>query len=81
MYPMTGPTPQVSDEEILKHVALSPDPIVTAGEIADLVDMTQQAVNKRLKQLVDEGYLNSRKVGSAAKVYWITESGRTQISR
>ncbi len=78
---MTGPTPRVSDEEILKHVALAPDPIVTAGEISELVDMTQQAVNKRLNQLVEEGYLNSRKVGSAAKVYWITEPGRAQINR
>lgn len=76
---MTGPPPKVSDEEILKLVVLSPDPIVTAGEIADKVDMTQQAVNKRLRNLSDEGLLNSRKVGSAAKVYWITEDGRTKI--
>jgi len=77
---MTGPPPRVSDEEILKLVALSPDPIVTAGEIAEKVDMTQQAVNKRLRQLVEEGALNSRKVGSAAKVYWITEAGREEIA-
>lgn len=78
---MTGPPPRISDEEILKLVALSPDPIVTAGEIAEKVDMTQQAVNKRLGQLVEDGVLNSRKVGSAAKVYWITEDGRAEIAR
>lgn len=78
---MSGPSPQVSDEEILRQVVLSPDPIVTAGEITDHVDMTQAAVNKRLQQLVNDGYLNSRKVGAAARVYWITEEGRKHISR
>jgi len=78
---MTGPPQRVSDEEILRQVALSPDPIVTAGEITNYVDMTQAAVNKRLQQLVDNGHLESRKVGAAARVYWITDDGRKQINR
>ena len=73
---MPGPDPKVSDKQILQLVALSPDPIVTAGELTEQIDMTQQGVNKRLKSLVDAGYLESRKVGGAARVYWITPSGR-----
>ncbi|WP_277552321.1 MarR family transcriptional regulator [Halobaculum limi] len=73
---MPGPDPKVSDEQILQLVALAPDPIVTAGELTDQIEMTQQGVNKRLKSLVEAGYLESRKVGGAARVYWITPAGR-----
>jgi predicted ArsR family transcriptional regulator len=72
---------QVSDEEILRLFAVSPDPIVTAKELAHNLPISQQAVNKRLGQLEGEGLITSRKVGASAVVYWLTEEGRRTLSK
>jgi predicted ArsR family transcriptional regulator len=71
---------QVSDEEILRLFAVSPDPIVTAKELARNLPISQQAVNKRLGQLEESGLITSRKVGASAVVYWLTEGGRQTLS-
>lgn len=76
-----GRKPTVGDDEILRMVALSPDPIVTAPELAEKLDMTRQGVNYRLSDLVERGFLESRSVGSHAVVYWLTEQGRKRIAQ
>lgn len=77
---MTGAPAQVSDEELLVAVRLHTDPAVTASDIADRVGLTPQAINKRLPKLVDEGWLRKKRVGAAAAVYWLTESGRERAA-
>jgi DNA-binding MarR family transcriptional regulator len=77
---VTGRKPETSDKEILKEVALSPDPIVTAPELAERMDYTRQGVNNRLNDLAEKGYLERRDVGSRATVYWITEKGRELLA-
>jgi len=74
-----GRDERVSDIEILREVALSPDPIVTAKEMADRVDYTRQGINNRLNGLIDDGFLERREVGSKAVVYWITDRGQEQV--
>lgn len=71
-----GRDERVSDIEILREVALSPDPIVTANEMAERMDYTRQGINNRLNNLVDDGLLDRRDVGSKAVVYWITDKGQ-----
>lgn len=73
---MAGPKPTVSDERILRLVVLYPAPAVKVGDLVDPLGITEQAVNKRLKGLVDDGLLDTRKVGARARVYWPTEEGR-----
>lgn len=73
---MVGRSPSVSDAEILRAIALVPDPVVTAGDLVDALDMTRQGVYSRLNNLEDDGYLRSKKVGGAARVYWLTHAGR-----
>lgn len=76
---MVGQTPEVSDTKLLQTVYLSPDPIVTAGEIADRTGYTRQAVNYRFSRLEEEGLLQSRAVGARATVYWLTDAGERRI--
>jgi predicted transcriptional regulator len=71
---------KVSDSEILRVFAVAPDPIVTAKELSYNLPITAQAINKRLGRLERDGFIDSRKVGSAAKVYWLTEKGREKLS-
>jgi DNA-binding MarR family transcriptional regulator len=77
---MAGKNRQVSNEELLRAVALSPDPIVTAPEIADRVNLTRQGVNNRLPELVEQGLLKKRQVGAKAIVYWLTDEGRARAA-
>lgn len=73
-----GPDPKVSDEQILKLFRNSPDPVLTASEIADQVDLTRRNVLDRLKDLEDEGFLVSKKVGSRSTVWWLAKKTSTQ---
>ena len=74
-----GREERVSDRDILKAVALSPDPFVTPKEMAEIMDYTRQGINNRLSNLEEDGYLNRRQVGSRAVVFWLTPKGREYI--
>jgi predicted transcriptional regulator len=60
---------QVTDEQIIGSVRKGDFPVATAKEIAADLPITRDAVNKRLRRLVSDGQLRSKKVGGAAKVY------------
>lgn len=79
---MSGPgrKREVSNGEILRAIALHTDPIVTASEVADVVDMSPQGVNKRLRELAEEGLVIRKKVGANAVVYRLSDSGREEIA-
>jgi len=77
-----GPEPRTSDEEILRIAALAPRPFITATDVVkhESVDITRQAVVKRLNKLSEHGYLNEKQVGGAAKVWWLTPEGRQKAA-
>lgn len=70
----------ISDAEFLREMRLLPDPVVTAGEVSERVDMTRQGVNSRLDEMVDSGYVKRKEVGSRAVVYWLTDSGKEKAT-
>lgn len=74
------PMTKAEDIEILRFIALHPDPIITATEVADEFDMTPQAALNRLNKLGSQRYLDTKKVGARAKVFWLTDSGRDYIA-
>ena len=75
-----GRPPKVTDKEILQEIALARGPVVTAPEIAEALDMGGSGINKRLDELVADGYIKKRTVGSSAVVYWLTPDGRDAIA-
>ena len=75
-----GRKKETSDKEILRAIALHPDPIVTASEVGEAIDMTPQGVNKRLQELTSEGYVVRKDVGARAAVYWLDEAGKKLAS-
>lgn len=64
-----------SDIKYLKAMATHPDPVVTSSEIAEEVDVTQQAVNKALNRLMERDLARKKKVGARAVVWWPTTQG------
>jgi predicted transcriptional regulator len=61
-------------------VALHPEPVVTVSDIHEEMDMTKRGAQERLKTLVDDGYLASKKVGSSGLVFWLTPKGRETLN-
>jgi predicted ArsR family transcriptional regulator len=71
---------KASDTEVLEAVATADAPVITSGQLADALDMSQQAAYSRLETFEDRGWVRSKKVGSAAKVYWLTQEGRDAMN-
>lgn len=65
-----------NDLTYLKVFVEHPDPVLTATEVADELDVSQQAAHKKLKALQDSGFIRSKKTGSRSRVWWITTDGR-----
>jgi len=71
---------KVSDPDILRVLALSPDPALSAPEISAEVQITREAVNQRLRQLSDAGLVGTKKVGAAARIYWLSDAGQRRVA-
>lgn len=65
-----GRNPDVSDEEILDVFERSDDPILTASEIAEELEIGRRGMLARLESLEEEGVLRSKKVGGRSVVWW-----------
>jgi len=57
-------------DETLEFVREHSHPAITAGDIAERFDISQQAANNRLRKLVERGDLARKEVGASAVVYW-----------
>ena len=75
-----GRTKKIGDDELLEAIALSPDPVVTAPELAEKLDYSTDGVRNRLRNLEDEGKVKSRDVGARATIWWMTPRGRQSLS-
>jgi predicted transcriptional regulator len=75
-----GRKPTVSDEEILRAVRVHPEPVITAKDIVEQIELTRQGVHNRLEDLVEEGYLKRKEVGSRAVVYWLSDKGKERAA-
>jgi GTP-sensing pleiotropic transcriptional regulator CodY len=64
----------VTDDEIISVFHEAEDPILTAGDVAEAVGVTRQSINSRLHRLNSEGRLETREVGSRARVWWLSDS-------
>jgi GTP-sensing pleiotropic transcriptional regulator CodY len=64
----------VTDDEIISVFHEAEGPILTAGDVAEAVGVTRQSINSRLHRLNSEGRLETREVGSRARVWWLSDS-------
>jgi len=74
-----GRQKRVDDDEILRAIAISPDPIVTASELSERLDYSDDGIRNRLSDLEEGELVMSRDVGARAKVWWITTQGRQRL--
>lgn len=71
---------KVTEQDILIVFDGCEDAFMTAGEIADRLDVTRQAVNYRLKQMHEKGLVERKKAGAAAVGWWVVEEEREPLS-
>jgi predicted transcriptional regulator len=69
-----GRNPVISDKQILRPFVTSNEPVLTAPEIAKKLPISKTGVYKRLRNLDENGLVNSKKIGRG-KAWWITEDG------
>lgn len=61
---------KISEQDILKVFDAADEPFLTAGEIAERLPVSRQAVNYRLAEMRDEGLVGRKDVGARAVGWW-----------
>lgn len=74
-----GPNRQATTEGILHAIRDIYGPAAGTSEIAEKVGVSRQAVDKHLRELADEGLVNTRKIGQV-RVWWLSDDGERMIS-
>jgi predicted transcriptional regulator len=70
-----GPDPEVDKEQIIRELILAHPPVLGASDIAERTGISRQAIHRRLRQMQEDGLVNSRKIGRV-RVWWPTDQGR-----
>lgn len=76
---MPGPEPSDGANKLLLLVKSQEGGFATAPEITPETNVGEKQTRNRLDSLSDDGYLNSRKVGST-NVYWLSDKGEQQLA-
>lgn len=74
--PPQGRPPRVPDEELVATIReqMSLDnPVVTTAEVTAAVDLSQRAVQNRLRDLHEGDEIAAKTVGARGRVWWIPE--------
>jgi len=69
-----GPEPTVSDNELIEAINRTSRPFATAGEVAELVDLSNWRVRQRLERLDDQNAINRSRIGGGPFIYWLDGS-------
>ncbi|MFB6196377.1 MAG: winged helix-turn-helix domain-containing protein [Haloplanus sp.] len=74
-----GPDPDVPDAEFLRVLRVSYKPALGTTEVANRVQLSQQAASKRLSKLEEYRLVESDKIGNA-RAWWLTDEGRRRVA-
>lgn len=67
-----GGRPQkVTTNDVLEELRSVNEPVGTAAELAEKLDVSSQTIVRRLEELDDRGVVNRKQVGANAVVWWI----------
>lgn len=61
-------------------MALHHEPVASARDINEQLDLEPDSARERMKRLADEGYLGVKKPGSSALVFWVSDEGRELLA-
>lgn len=67
-----GPTPTVTDDEIIRAVKTHELPVVDAERVASQVDISRERARLRLNRLAETGPVERATLNKNSVVYWVT---------
>lgn len=76
---MVGKPPTVDARRVMEAIALHPEPVVTARDINEKIGLKPDGARERLKALADDGYLEMKRPGGSALVFWMSDEGRALL--
>jgi len=79
MSPKPGPDREATDERILRAIRDAYAPAVGTSEIADELGVERQTADRHLRDLSEEGYVNTKKIGRV-RVWWLADKGRKHLA-
>jgi len=68
-------TPTGTESDILRALREHPEPVATAQDLADKLDVTSETVRRHLSSLRDRGVVARKQAGARAVVWWVAETG------
>jgi uncharacterized membrane protein len=74
-----GRKPTVTDQEVIREIALRKGSIAVTSELTGALGMSRHGVNKRLQDLEGRGLLESKKAGRT-RIWWISGDGYDVIA-
>jgi predicted ArsR family transcriptional regulator len=66
-------TAQTGPEQVLQVLREQPDPVVTATEIAEHLDVSAETARRYLSDLHENGEVRRKQVGARAVVWWLSD--------
>jgi predicted transcriptional regulator len=75
----SGPARQATVSRILRAIRNHYAPAVGAADIAEEIGVARQTVDNRLRDMWDDGLVDSKKVGRS-RIWWITNTGNRKLS-
>lgn len=79
MCPKPGPDREATDERILQAIRDAYAPAVGTSEIAEELNVERQTVDRHLRNLAEDGYVNTKKIGQV-RVWWLADEGRKRLA-
>lgn len=61
---------KISEQDILKVFDEADEPFLTAGEIADQLPVSRQAINYRLDKMLEKDLVGKKKTGARSVGWW-----------
>lgn len=68
---------RVTDDDVLEALREQPDPVATAGELAEVLGVSSETVRRHLAELHDQGVVDRKSVGARAVVWWVLDDDST----
>mgnify|MGYP006448906111 CR=1 FL=1 len=73
----TGRPRTFVNEDVLDAIDEYSEPVVTLTDLAEIMEPSKEAINPRLKELVESGKLKQKRAGANAIVYWRSTHSRS----
>jgi predicted ArsR family transcriptional regulator len=65
---------RVTDSDVLEALREQPDPVATAGELAEALNVSSETARRHLSELHEQELVDRKTVGARAVVWWAIDT-------